>query len=289
MKKKNKLKQPLTKKMSSSKAVKQVLKENKPLFAAFGTGFVLILVIGSTFAWSSFSSWVKNHMQSEVGTLEVKIIEDYEQDSVFDLGKEITKKVDVRNMSKYPAIVRVQFIESAANFKIDDKTGMLEKKTTQGGSDLAIKDKAETWKVGAVYPDQFKKVDFYVINQSEINYQTKYKEDATRPKLLKPFEITYSPTIKEQPTPPPAQVPYWVYENGFFYYSQVLEGNKQSEVSVMESVKMLKENLVNPSKNMLYKIDVNAYGIRANEGSLEKWTTNQALIDMYKADPKFEE
>lgn len=285
MKKKTKQKRPLTKKTTTSKAIKQVLRENKPMFAAFGTGFVLVLVIGSTFAWSSFSSWVKNHMQSEVGTLEVKIIEDYEQDSVFDKGKTIKKKVDVKNISKYPAIVRVQFLESTAVFAIDGQTGMLQKKGNDGT--VADKVKTETWKKGSIYPSELEKDKYYVIADAETGYQYKFQEGNSRPKLLKPYVLNFTTALKTQPEATAA--PYWIYEDGFFYYSKVLEGDQQSEINVLDSVTVAKNDLVNPAKNTLYKIDVAAYGVRANEGSLNKWTVSQSIKDMYKKDPKFEE
>lgn len=276
-----------SKKISTSKAIKQVLKENKPLFAAFGTGFVLVLVIGSTFAWSSYSSWVKNHMQSEVGTLDVKIIEEFEQDSVFEQGKKITKKVDVKNISKNPAIVRVQFEESTATFKVDDSTGMLQKKKKESSDKVATTSDVNSWEKDNIYQGKLEKEKFYVIGDSKINYQYKFQETDTRPNLLKPFSLVFSNRVKAVPDVTSTE-PYWLYDDGFFYYSKVLEGGTQSGVSVLEAVNVLKENLVNPSKNKLYKIDVSAYGVRANSDSLAKWAPSQSVVQMYEADDKFE-
>lgn len=276
-----------SKKKSTTKALMQILKEDKLLFASFFIGVMLVLIIGSSFAWSSYSSWVKNHMQSKTGTLEIKVIEDFEPDSIFDAGKPVTKKVNVRNVSDESAIVRVEFDESVATFKLDEATGMLQK-TEKGAKDTVVsKSDVSTWKKGNIYLGQLEKENYYTIDNSEINYQYKFQEQNKRPDLLKPYSLIFSNGLKAQPDTTIDKA-YWIYKDGFFYYSKVLNANEMSEINVLEAVNVLREYLTNDTKNKLYKIDVVAYGVKANLSSLEKWTSDQALIDMYKMDGKFE-
>jgi alternate signal-mediated exported protein len=94
----------------------------------------LILSLAGTYAWQSYTDWVKNHMQSlGFDSGDVTIVEDFDPDEPIKPGGKIKKKIDVVNTTPVEAFVRVSFEEqidrlkagatNAVAFADKDKTG----------------------------------------------------------------------------------------------------------------------------------------------------------------------
>lgn len=85
-------------------------KKNKVL--AILAALLLIFALAGTYAWTSYTDWVRNHMQS-LGFDEgkVTIVEEFEKDKPIKPGETIKKKVNVINASPVASFVRLSFEE----------------------------------------------------------------------------------------------------------------------------------------------------------------------------------
>lgn len=89
-------------------------KNSKKKIAILGSLLALIAVLAGTFAWQSYTEWVKNHLQSrgyEEGR--VTVVENFNPETPIDEleGGRATKEVNVVNTSSANAFVRISFEE----------------------------------------------------------------------------------------------------------------------------------------------------------------------------------
>ncbi|MHC5375423.1 hypothetical protein ACYSNU_16765 [Enterococcus sp. LJL120] len=89
-------------------------KNGKKKTAIVASSVALLTVLAGTFAWQSYTEWVKNHLQSrgyEEGR--VTIVEKFDPETPIDeaVNGEITKEVSVVNTSSTDAFIRVSFEE----------------------------------------------------------------------------------------------------------------------------------------------------------------------------------
>lgn len=74
-------------------------------------GLILILMLAGTYAWKSYTDWVRNHMQSlGFDSGKVTIVEKFKPTPVLP-GEKMVKEVDVLNSTPVNAFVRVSFEE----------------------------------------------------------------------------------------------------------------------------------------------------------------------------------
>ncbi|MFY8330274.1 hypothetical protein [Vagococcus carniphilus] len=73
---------------------------------------ILILALSGTYAWKSYTDWVRNHMQSlGFDSGKVTIVEEFTPPVITGEGGTITKKVDVLNSTPVASFVRVSMEE----------------------------------------------------------------------------------------------------------------------------------------------------------------------------------
>ena len=106
-------------------------KNNKKKIAIVSSLLALLAILAGTFAWTSYTEWVRNHMQSkgfEAGR--VTIVEEFNPPKGgIEESPEVTKKVNVVNTTSDDAFVRVSFEEvlhklaDGANKKVYGTTG----------------------------------------------------------------------------------------------------------------------------------------------------------------------
>lgn len=84
-------------------------KKNKKKAGVVLTGAALLAIIAGTFAWTSYTEWVKNHMQSSgIEEGKVSIVEIFPDPII---KPDMTKKVSISNASSVDVFVRVSFEE----------------------------------------------------------------------------------------------------------------------------------------------------------------------------------
>ncbi|MBO0428411.1 hypothetical protein JZO82_04485 [Vagococcus fluvialis] len=264
----------------------KLLREDKKFFALFGALLSLVLIIGSTFAWSSYSSWVDNHMQSETGMLDVRVSETFEQDSVLLPDTIIQKEVNVRNNSDKLAVIRVKLIESTTLFELNKQTGALLTKEKEAADKEVDREDTKTWEKGNLYKDNLSGDKYYVLKDIVKDKVFDFSGTTQRDEHLKKFNLGFSNAIKLT-TDPNATDPYWVYEDGYFYYSKVLKKNETTAVDLLQTMSLLAKDQKNNMKNELYNLDITAYGVIANNESLKEWNVSSAIREMFEKDSAF--
>ncbi|WP_314059806.1 hypothetical protein [uncultured Vagococcus sp.] len=136
--------------MRTGKKFKQNKKKKVALIL---TALALLTLIMGTFAWTSYTEWVKNHMQSkgfEDGR--VSIVEEF-PDTEIGVGGTLTKKVNVTNSTSTDALVRVSFEEMLHNLE-DTATAAAGYSTTDAAGFPIIFNAAEFTKTGSQWTDK---------------------------------------------------------------------------------------------------------------------------------------
>lgn len=275
------------------------LKNNKKFFGIFIVAFSLIIIINATLAWSSYSEWVKNHIQSNPEEVAVQITEKFEQESVLAFETKTEKSVKVKNLSNRKAIIRVHFKESLLPFAIDmsdgEGNGNGSIKTVQrSGEALIDLDDVKTWNAGNLLDSGLSDGNASLYYQAvepvvkeEIYTGEDNRGDASRPAGLNFFRWQFNTAVHALPQVAVTS-PYWVFDGECFYYSQVLEGGETTAIDLLQVVVLSDVNIPNQYKFALYNIEIEAEGIEATKAGLESWTTDAAYLSMYKEDTRFD-
>lgn len=98
-------------------------KSKKQKVGSLAAASAVLLVVAGTFAFTSYTEWVRNHMQSagyEKGA--VNIVEVFPPGQELDANATIQKKVDVQNASGNDVIVRVSFEEMLSKLTSGETT-----------------------------------------------------------------------------------------------------------------------------------------------------------------------
>lgn len=274
------------------------LRKNKRFFGVFTILFTLIIIVGATLAWSSYSEWVDNHLQTNPEDITVKITEKFEQNSVLSFEKETEKSVKVKNLSDRNAIIRVKFDESILPFELNMTDG-----EGKGNANLKmiVRDKEkvidrtniDTWEKGSLLDSDLKESnnELYYVATDTILKKIAYTGEADRVNSIRPSELsffkwTFNSELYDVPQVAKS-TPYWVFDGTYFYYSQVLKGGETTLIDLLQSVVLSDISIPNKYKNALYDIGIQAEGIESSKIGLEHWTSDPKFLAMYQEDSKF--
>lgn len=217
-----------------------------------------MLVLGSTYAWRTFSDERVNRMETK--RLDIDLIgNDF---FVLDWIPESTtaKEIRVVNISESDAIVRISLEEFLVRFELDDQLeGRL--KEVQTPKEPIDERDTTTWQTGRTYE---KEVNRYFLSQEALQEAYAYPE-STRNTLLAPLELRFVPDKVQANILPVDSEGYWLYEKGYFYYSEVLMPGEKSEILVSGIHLKAPPNAL---KFGLYTLDAKASGLSASKDSL---------------------
>ncbi|WP_348920831.1 BsaA family SipW-dependent biofilm matrix protein [Enterococcus rotai] len=228
--------------------------------ALFSLFFSSLLVLGSTYAWFTSADSVTNKFES--GRFQAELTEVFKPNLAWQPGKDTTKQIRVQNTGQSPALVRVSLYEYLLAFKIDvrDKVGNGNLFTVSNEQKPVVNSKdISTWKPasekGGTYQDGSL---YYVANKAYIadrtNGKDRYKlNDLARKSLPLHFiEINFSAYMNTS-VPKPEIKNYWLYDDGYFYYSEVLAPGNISE-PLVDNVS-LSSSTPNNYKGTLYQLN----------------------------------
>ncbi len=243
--------------MNKGKKLLYVFYRSKISFALLSLLLSLLLVIGSTYAWYTDSDERINRVAGAEDKLAAEIVEDFNQVYAWAPGTTREKKVRVKNVGKVPTIVRISLKEHFLDFETDktDNHG-----DGNGNGDLTVYgipsttavdvENTATWKKGNTYSagtNIHYKADHALLNQD-------YPYKGTRTAPLPAFQLNFKSgsVFDPQALPAASDKNYWYYEDGYFYYSEILQPN-QSTTDLLESVTLAPE-YANQYKGALYKL-----------------------------------
>lgn len=272
--------------MKKKKHILKIINQNKPLFAIFSIIFSIIIVIGSTYSWITYSDEKINQVKTNQKQLSATINETFKPNLAWNTGETTEKILKVKNNGQIPAIVRISLFESITQFAIDmnDNTGNANIKiaSTSSGKDMTFDD-ITTWKKGSTYKvangKYYTAESVMVSETNNIDTATVYKGE--RKDILKYLTIQFNDKKIYDKQTNKLDKDYWYYDKGYFYYSEVLQPNEETE-SLIQSV-TIDGTLPNTYKGSFYQLvpAMDAHDI--SKSLLEDWeiTSNLEVKSIY--------
>lgn len=249
-------------KLSICQKVLWQLKKNHrdiSLFITLLTFFSIFSFIG-TFAWFTSADTVENKFKS--GKLIAEIDEVFIPNNKWEPGEKTEKEVRVANTGDIPAFVRVSLYEFILNFEVDleDQTGNANLKTVdQAHTPEVDVNNTDTWKPAADGKGTFQQNNqYYVANQAWVsdpkNKKDMYLFDQSRVDVPKKYiMLGFSSKVRYNVELNPTS-DYWLYSNGYFYYSRPLKPGEKSDELLKNLT--LSDSIPNKYKGSLYKLKI---------------------------------
>lgn len=228
--------------MTKGKHLVRTLHHSKPLWAVFSLLFSLLLLVGSTYSWLTYSDERINRTGSHGKELSAVIDESFTPNFSFAPGTSEEKKLTVRNNGQVPAIVRVSLYEFFLSFEtvltdgVGQGNGHLKIVTSAAATEVDI-DQTATWGIGHTY--QLSSGSYLVGEDVYLSTPgvstTAYVYQGTPSHAgLSHVTIRFNTAHLESSPPAPGTTDYWYYENGYFYYSEILQPGEQTEALIEE-------------------------------------------------------
>lgn len=228
--------------------------------------YAFVLVLGSTYAWKTSEDERINRFKTT--RLEMKFTGFLGLQTSWSPKSTMKRDVAVVNQADSPGIVRVSLEELLLTFEIDDQditgNGNLKEYAT-AGTPIKLADKA-TWQVGNSL--EITRSSFYKGAKREeaaIDFATL----ASRTGSLKAINLEFNDARVLQALPTataPITDNYWLYEDGYFYYSEIILPSETTEVLLASTT--LSAEAANDMKFGLYNIT----------GELTSYTQSKAAL-----------
>ncbi|EOL47709.1 BsaA family SipW-dependent biofilm matrix protein [Enterococcus caccae] len=276
--------------MSRGKKLLKIINQNKPFLAVFSLFLSLLLVVGSTYSWITYSDEKINTSKSNAKKLSAIIEETFTPNLQWVPGKTTTNELSVKNNGQIPAIVRISLYEFFAQFELDmtDSAGNGSRKIVNhsSGSDMQVEDvstwaKKNTYKVAS--GKYFTASEVYKGDISNPNTAYVYKGNR-RVDSLSYLTIQFNDKdiYDEKNKPISGRKNYWYYSDGYFYYSEVLQPKEKTKQLVQSVV--LEKNIPNQYKGSLYQLIPVMDAHDSTTSLLKDWkiTSNSYVETMYR-------
>ena len=265
----------------------RVFLKSKLLFACFSLLLSLLLIVGSTYAWITSADERVNRTDANTRKLTTVVEEDFSQVFHWAPGTTKEKNIRVRNIGEVPAIVRISLKEFFVGFETDTTdnhstghgNGDLKEYGTPSATTIDVKN-TSTWAVGNTYgvsANKHYKADLVLVDQA---YAYQGTRTAPLPTIVLNFEAGKVFYQNELPTAGDSQ--YWYYEEGYFYYSEILYPNEVTP-NLLDSVS-LDAKYANQHKGALYKLVPEMDAHDTTRGLLSDWglTSGDYVFMLYQ-------
>lgn len=235
----------------------QVFLKSKGLFACFSLLLSLLLIIGSTYAWVTAADERVNRADANHRRLSAIVEEDFSQVFHWAPGTTKEKNIRVRNTGEVPAIVRLSLKEFFVGFETDvtdnhasgNGNGNLKVYGTPSPTTVDVKN-TSTWVVGNTYGVSAN--THYKANLALLDQRYRYQGNRTAPLPAIVLKFEAGKVFDQNHLPGVHDSDYWYYEDGYFYYSEILKPNAVTP-NLLDSVSLSGE-YANQYKGALYKL-----------------------------------
>lgn len=247
-------------KKHSARSKRRKKKTLKKGFLVFSIMYALVIVIGSTYAWVTMADERINRVTTN--KIDIKVEGD-QTSTLIGPGTVADKNITVRNISESAEFVRVSLEELLLTFEIDltDQKGNGNVKEFTSVITPEIKrNDSQTWVVGKSIK---KEAGVYFKSQQKESNQFLYGDPARETTLFQFIDLDFP----EVYTTIQLGSNYWLYEAGYFYYSEVLKPNQKAELLIKSFTTT--QDTPNSLKQSLYGVVVEAEGYSITEPSLE--------------------
>lgn len=222
--------------------------------------FIALFSFVGTFAWFTSSDKVENKFES--GKLIAEIEEIFIPNEEWKPGERTEKEIRVKNTGDIPALVRVSLYEFILRFEVDvtDVTGNANLKTVnQPQNPIVDRGDVDTWKKAADGKGTYKQNNlYYVASEAWMSNPKERKDmvDYNKKRDTAPYKyisLNFTDKLKTA-VDVNATSDYWLYSNGYFYYSRPLKPGESSQ-ELLQSL-TLSDAIPNKYKGSLYKMEV---------------------------------
>lgn len=252
--------------MKQSKKMRHLVRtihHSKPLVAALSLLLSLLLVIGSTYSWLTYSDEKINKSKANTRELSAIIEETFEPEYLWAPGITVEKNVWVKNNGQMPAIVRLSLFEYYLTFQTDvtDRTGngnLITQSSPSATEILRYDTKTVTWE-DTWQPNNTLKVGTKtywmadkVSKPNQAHSSEAYHYGGTRSDVLAYITPQFKSGVVYTTVPGSSKKNYWFYEDGYFYYSEVVQPGETTEILVEKVT--ASQQLPNRYKGLLYHL-----------------------------------
>ena len=254
---------------------------SKEILVGFVAIFSAAFIVGS-FAWFTSSDYKMNKFS---GTkLIVEINEEFYPNKEWKPGELTKKEVRVENTGEVDSFIRVSLYEFLLMFQIDttDRTGNGNLKTVEKVTKPVVdSEDVNTWSKAAESGGTYTwYANNYVADQVVVpdwkNKKNYYQYDEKdRDERLKKIKLLLGNVVTSIPSSDTEN--YWLYENGYFYYSKPLKPKEKSDM-LLKGVS-LDPSAANKYKGSLYQMKVLMDAHDVTDHVLSSWSvksTDQA-------------
>lgn len=250
--------------------------------------FIALFSFVGTFAWFTSSDKVENKFEG--GKLIAEIEEVYIPNEKWGPGEKTDKEIRVKNTGTVPAFVRLSLYELILRFEVDttDVTGNANLKTVnQPKSPEVDRANTETWKRAAEGKGTYKQDNLYYVASEAWISNPKKREDMVnynKKRDTAPYKyisLNFTDKLKTA-VDANATSDYWLYSNGYFYYSRPLKPGESSQ-ELLQSL-TLSDVIPNKYKGSLYKMEVYMDAHDVTEPVIGAWNleTTEPAYDLIK-------
>lgn len=243
--------------------------------------FSSLMVLGSTYAWFVSESEETNHFNGS--RLAAEIVEDFEEDFEWQSGLTVKKVVRVKNTGNVPAFIRISLYEYLLRFKIDvtDQTGNGNLVTVQQAIQPSVdRNDPTSWTAAAASGGTYFYDGHYYVaknavvpsNQADVY---KFKDSQRAQTELNWFQLDFPGNIYDS-LPISGTTDFWLYQDGYFYYSELIQPNELTE-PIINSV-TLNQSAPNKFKGALYKLEPVMDAHDATKMLLTSWGINPSSL-----------
>jgi alternate signal-mediated exported protein len=246
--------------MRKGKRLLKTINQNKFFLALFSIFLSLLLIVGSTYSWITYSDEYVNQSKISKRELSAVLEGNFTSELQWKAGGAVESHLAVKNNGQMPAVVRIALYEFLAHFAVDltDDSGNGNLKTVKKASstnflpqELSTWTKNNTYKIAS---DRYFVVE-EVYKSNKNDSSTAYIYEGNRPfESLNYLTIHFNESViyTDSRKPPAATKDYWYYKDGYFYYSEILQP-KQKTKQLITSIS-LDANLPNKYKGSLYQL-----------------------------------
>lgn len=251
--------------------------------------FSSLLIINSTYSWFTSEDKVVNHFEGQ--HLKAEIVEDFTPEFEWQPATTVKKVVRVQNTGEVPAFVRISLYEYFLSFKVDvtDQTGNGNLLTVAApvSPEVDATD-VTTWQSAANGGGTYKQQsNYFVANEAIVPDKSTgldmyhYQDTSREATALKWLTLNFPANVYTV-KPVVYETDYWLYQDGHFYYSELLEPGELSS-PVLSSIS-LSASTPNKYKGALYRVVPVMDAHDATLPLLEAWKvgTSGQLYEMYE-------
>ncbi|MHC5227717.1 BsaA family SipW-dependent biofilm matrix protein [Enterococcus sp. LJL99] len=219
-----------------------------------------LTVIAFTYSWFTSEDSVANSFKGT--NLHDEIVEVFNPETNWAPNQAVIKEVRIKNTGNVDSLIRVSLYEFLLMFKVDITDG-----TGNGNlvTEAVAKDKkvdlhdVTTWQpavdTGGTFTwegQHYVANKAYISDSKQISEAYKYNDTVRDTTVYKYIQLNFENVVTAIPAS--STKDYWLYEDGYFYYSRPLKPGEDSEL-LLKNVSLSKTT-PNRYKGALYQVQV---------------------------------